>query len=128
MATKKVPITISPSVAMRNQLSQADEWVNKKDGGMKNFTFFVPAAMKRKLDILAVNKEVPMKSLIVDAVASDLSSLGEISSYPLPPKSKKISINNIPADLHSKLKTFAIERGVNMQDVLIHLIQDILKK
>ena len=128
MATKKVPITISPSVATRNQLSQADEWVNKKDGGMKNFTFFVPAAMKRKLDILAVNKEVPMKSLIVDAVASDLSSLGEISSYPLPSKSKKISINNIPADLHSNLKTFAIERGVNMQDVLIHLIQDILKK
>lgn len=128
MATKKVPITISPSVAMRSQLSQADEWVNKKDSGMKNFTFFIPAAMKKKLDILAVNKEVPMKSLIVDAVAGDLSLLGEISSYPLPPKTKKISINNIPADLHSKLKTFAIERGVSMQDILIHLIQDILKK
>jgi hypothetical protein len=113
---------------MRSQLSQADEWVNKKDSGMKNFTFFIPAAMKKKLDILAVNKEVPMKSLIVDAVAGDLSSLGEISSYPLPPKTKKISINNIPADLHSKLKTFAIERGVSMQDILIHLIQDILKK
>lgn len=128
MAIKKVPITISPSVAMRSQLSQADEWVNKKDSGMKNFTFFIPAAMKKRLDILAVNKEVPMKSLIVDAVAGDLSSLGEISSYPLPPKTKKISINNIPADLHSKLKTFAIERGVSMQDILIHLIQDILKK
>lgn len=125
---KKTPITISPSATRQKQVDSVDEWVNKKEEGMKTFTFFIPATMKKKLDILAVNKEVAMKSLIVDAVTGDFDSLGEISSYPLPAKTKKISINNIPGNLHSKLKTFAIQRGVTMQDVLIYLIQNILQK
>lgn len=124
---KRTLITISPSVAKREQASSIDEWVNKKEEGMKNFTFFIPAGMKQKLDILAVKKDIPMKSLIVEAVSGDFSLLGEISPFPLPSKTKKISINNIPGNLHAKLKTFAVNRGVSMQDVLIHLIQSILK-
>lgn len=125
---KKTSITISPSAIKSSQVNPVDEWVNKKTEKLKSFHFHLPAAMKKKLDIYLVKNDITRQSFFINAVSGDLSLLGEILPYTLPPKTGKVCINDVPGDLHQKVKSFAAERGVSMQDVFIHLVQENIAK
>lgn len=125
---KRTPITISPSATRQKQVNSVDEWVNKKEAKLKSFHFYLPLAMKKKLDIFLIGKGITRQAFFINAISNDLSLLGEIPTYPLPPKTRKVCINGVPGELHQKVKTFAVERDISMQDVFIYLIQENIAK